>query len=176
MSNLFADQHLRDVLDLYNKKVREEIEAMDFDEYSAMQEEETVEALFGKYRPRIPALLLSKIKHYEREPLFSSVPSFSLTIAVPYEGDFSLFRFTPSRSRPVVPRAEIADNHIRFNYVYEEGARFNVREKLKKDLALMREYLDWVEEDINGFLPTLRQTIVATVRKRNEKLQMASFK
>jgi hypothetical protein len=93
-----------------------------------------------------------------------------VTFFVPYEGEKDLFFCRPSTFNFNPPRATVTKNEAQFVYERLDHNADAVKSEFGRDLANLREYLGWIERDVNQFNSQLMQKIRQRVEWRRQKI------
>lgn len=96
-----------------------------------------------------------------------------VTFNVPYAGDQILFRLKPSSMTSVVPRVELTATEVRFVYDVQSGEVASTKQMLEHDLALLRQWLGWVNDDVAKFEAQLTIAVTGAVNQRASRLSSA---
>jgi hypothetical protein len=89
---------------------------------------------------------------------------------VPYEGEKDLFFCHPSTFNFNPPRATITKNEAQFVYERLDHNAEAVKSEFGRDLANLREYLGWIEQDVKQFNSQLKQKIQQRIEWRKQKI------
>lgn len=93
---------------------------------------------------------------------------------VPYVGDPTLFRLTPSTRTSVVPHAVCTQSELRFVYEVRSSDVAGTKNSFEKDLSLTKRYIRWSHDEVSRFDEELRQTVEAAVNSRSSRLAQAA--
>lgn len=101
-------------------------------------------------------------------------PGTQVTVVTPFEGEEWLFRFEPSSSSSVAPQGIVEEQFLYLKYQFAQGAGFDARGEVDRDLALVQRYLSWVRTDVENFAGQLRTIIRSELARRREHLSEIS--
>lgn len=184
---LFAKRDLRALIEGTKAKLVEEIEDMDRDYLLNVSEADLCEHLVSRYRLTPPVLRRDDIcVHDHREVDVDISHDFrrvivdrsrrhyikgtSVTIAIPFDGEETLFYYQPSTSTSIWPRGKIAGQELHLTYTTTDHDADSLRQAYERDLGYIESYLQWVQNDIQPYNDRLPQFVQNVVRKRREKL------
>ena len=98
------------------------------------------------------------------------VTGTNITVHVPFTGDRDLLDCYPSTTRFNPPRASVRDGELVMIYDRTVPDASSIGEELKRDLAKLKEYLGWIEADVNQFNSTIDEKVDQLISTRREKL------
>lgn len=178
---------LSDFLVQRKNALKKEIEGYDTKYILNVSEEDFCQHLISKYALEIPIIHGDKIyvydtaevdidvsKHPRRVIFDRSRPVYikgtRITIAVPFEGDESLFQYTPSTFTYNPPRGEIAGQEIRLIYETVEHDPEKLKRMYERELKEIKRFLEWIKGDIENFNNSLESFVKQNVAQRKKKL------
>ena len=97
------------------------------------------------------------------------VPATFVIFAVPYSGDWQLFRLQPSTFSTGRPRAKIVNGELRFKYYNTDHDSAAIKNQFERDLQLTKQYISWGQDDVSRFNQHLRIQIREHLDRRKEK-------
>jgi len=93
-----------------------------------------------------------------------------VTYHVPYLGDPTLLECQPNRLTPNPPRAVIGSGEIRFPYDRVDGDVASTKADFERDIAEIRRWLAWVNEQVMGYNASLEAEASRLVRQRRQEI------
>ena len=93
-----------------------------------------------------------------------------IAVFVPFEGDTQLLDCKPSTFTYNPPRATIRGNSLVLIYDRPVSDAANIRDEFQRDLGLLKQFLGWVEHDVNQFNITIEEKASQFISARREKL------
>jgi len=108
------------------------------------------------------------VAYGEPGPIYATGTKF--TYYIPFTGDSELFKLRPSTQSTVLPRAEVRDNELVMTYEEPAATVSRIQESFTSDLETLKEYLEWVEEDVAPFNASLSDKVSKAINARRDKL------
>jgi hypothetical protein len=183
---LFSDYDLRATLEAHEQKVNAEIDGLDRRRALETSLDELCDHFEKEYRIEVPRLDDTQIKvsqkdaqvdvsHDPMRAIFDrSQPSYvsgtQISFLVPFSGDKGLFKCRPSSFNFNPPRAVVGENQLSLVYTVIEPNPEAVRAGFDRDIAQIRQWLTWVENDAAQFNASLRTKARQRLERRREKL------
>ncbi len=178
---------LSDFLGQRKAASKKEIENSDSNYVLNVSEQDFCQYVISKYCLKPPAIYESKINAYppaevkidvsqdlSRHISDRSRPFYlkgvSVTIAVPFDGNGELFQYKPSEFTYNPPRGEIAGQEIRLIYESVEYDVEKLKQEYTRELAEIRQFLEWIKKDIETFNDWLESSVRQMVTQRKKKL------
>ena len=183
---LFSRNELSAVLQNLEQKTIRAIDAFDANRMLNSSIDDLVEYFFEENKVELIRILADAITVDQNEAkidvsrdssrhIFDRSQPFYLdgtrvTFFVPYEGEKDLFFCRPSTFNFNPPRATVTKTEAQFAYERLDHNAEAVKSEFGRDLANLREYLGWVERDVNQFNSQLMQKIRQRVEWRRQKI------
>ena len=176
----FRKGDLRDFLEYKKLELKKEVERYDSNYILNVSEEDFCQYLVSKYSLKPPKIYEDKIYVYSQKevdvdvsrdsmrPIF--VKGVQIIIAVPFEGDGELFQYRPSGFTFNPPRGEVVGKEIHLIYEMVEHNAERLKQECQQELNEIKEYLEWVERDVNAFNGSLDQFVRQLISQRKKKL------
>ena len=184
---LFNESDLRGALEAYEKRMHDEIDSIDGDEFLNTSPEDLAEHFIDDFRINVPVLDEAAISVDQGEakvdvsrdtprmvwdrsrPFY--ITGTRLTFFIPYEGDRELFKCHPSRSyMGNWPSAEVRDGEIVVTVMILKHDPEAVKTQFDRELGMIRSYLGWILSDVDPFNQALPDKVREIITKRREKL------
>lgn len=147
-----------------------------------MDEDELIQRLVSKYSLR-PIQLGEEIKkssedarfYIDPDPLLGiferkMVNGTKIIIEIPFEGSVEVFHYTPTTFSTVYPRGTVHDRTIRIEYLVYADEGTELKKSFERDLELLKEYIGWINKDIERFNRKLPEEVRKLIKQRKEKL------
>ena len=93
-----------------------------------------------------------------------------VTFYIPFSGDPKLFRLKPSSFNFNPPQADISNGEVVMVYKQTTSHATKIENAFKSELASLKNYLKWVEQDITPFNSSVREKASQGIRSRREKI------
>ncbi len=183
---LFSDYDLRATLEAHEQKMNAEIDGLDRRRALETGLDELCDHFEKEYRIEVPRLDETKIKvsqkdaqvdvsHDPMRAIFDRSQPFyvsgtQISFLVPFSRDKGLFKCRPSSFNFNPPRAGVAENHLSLVYTVIEPTPEAVRTNFDRDIAQIRQWLAWVENDAVQFNASLQTKVRQRLERRREKL------
>jgi hypothetical protein len=156
------------------REIEEEIYRFPEDYILNVSEDDLIKVLTGKYMLEPPVLKLDE--KYQLPPgekdayggLGRRVKCTLITVVIPFEGDKSLFDYTPSQNYLEFPCGKINASELILEYeVYNPE---ELKRRFTEDIQLIQRYLNFVKSDVDNFNNSLENYIRGLIKKRKEKI------
>ena len=187
---LFYGKDLLALIRAYPKALQEQVDALDDDLLLRSDESDLVDMLVQKMELVVPTLRPrseweQKVEDTKidvsgdpRRGVFVDqegtllVPAHKITIEIPFDGDGDLFEFQPSTFTYNPPRARIlkSTSILSFSIIEEQLDAESIRREIDSTVSKIVEYLGWARENCEGWNSGLRETVVASIRVRKDRL------
>ncbi len=185
---LFSQGSLPDLLEQRRQELRREIDGLDRNYLLNVSETQLADTLVAKYSVEPPTLRRDEIAiAAEREtdidvshdPLRVSfdrsgpvyVKGTEVTVAVPFDGSESLFRYQPSSyTLGGTPAAQLANSELRLTYPILDHDQQQLRSRYERDLQTLDQYLGFVRQDVESYVHSLRPTVEQLITERKRRL------
>ena len=183
---LFFGRRLSDALRNQEEKMLSEINSLDEDRILGTSEQELCSYFVEKYKVNTIQIDESKIqvdpgdveidvsKRMEYVAYGDPGPVYAtgtrMTYYIPFTGDAQLFELRPSTQSSVLPRADVRDCELVMVYEEPPATVSRIQETFTSDLETLKDYLEWVEEDITPFNASLFKKVSESIRGRRDKL------
>jgi hypothetical protein len=186
--SLFKSGSLRDALDGKLQELRREVDGFDTNYLLNVSETQLADALVAKYSLEAPTLRRDEIAIADQretdidvshDPLRVSfdrsgpvyVKGTAVTIAVPFDGSESLFRYQPSSyTLGGTPAAQIANGELRLTYSVLDHDQQQLHGRYERDLQTLDQYLGFIRQDVQGYTHSLRPTVEQLIGERKRRL------
>ena|SRR2546423_10724989 len=183
---LFSDYDLRATLEAHETKMNSEIDNLDRRRALEANLDELCDLLEKEYRIEVPRLDETRIEVSQKDAqvdvshdpfraIFDRSQPFyvsgtQISFLVPFSGDKGLFKCRPSSFNFNPPRAVVGENQISLVYTVIEQNPEAVRASFDRDIAQIRQWLTWVDNDAAQFNASLRAKVRQRLERRREKL------
>ena len=177
---LFSRQDLRSVLQGQTKDMLAEIQSYDPNQLLNTSTERLLDYFVEKYSVEVPVLQEDGSSVRAEDVQITGKGAFSgesrplsatrYHIRVPFTGDPRLFNSSPSTMTTIRPKARIESDGLIF--VYEQTAHDAAALDgiYNRDLASVRQYLQWISEEVGNFNSQIRPQASTAVEARRTKL------
>ena len=183
---LFHRFELRALFEEQDNKLTRSVESVPASEILSKSPDQLAEKLFDAFRVDPPVLRESDIQASQEEaqvdvsqdpmrfirersrPFY--LPGTRVSFHVPFDGNPELFGARPSHSTLSPPHADVRDGELVFSYQRLDHDAKAVKVEFERELAEVREYLSWVQNDIAPFNESLRAEAKQRIERRREKL------
>ena len=183
---LFSRFNLDAALGKQDDKLRGRVESVPASEILSKPPDQLAEDLFDAFRVDPPVLRESDIQTSQEEaqvdvshdpmrhvrdrsrPFY--LPGTSVSFHVPFDGDSKLFHAQPSRFTLSRPHADVRDRELVFSYQRLDHDAEAVKAEFERELAEVREYLSWVQNEVAPFNESLSAKANQRIVRRREKL------
>jgi len=98
------------------------------------------------------------------------VKGISLTIAVPFSGDESLFQFRPNPFNYNPPRGEVVNQEVHLIYRQIEHNPEELNKEIERRISDIQQYLGWVRKNIESFNKEIEPFVREAIRQRKQKI------
>ena len=98
------------------------------------------------------------------------VKATQYTVVVPFDGHADIFKVKPSQWSMSYPRGTTSGQDLVLNYVQRQPNAETLRESIGRDLAEVKEYVEWANADVEKLRSDLRSLIARRVKTRKAKL------
>ena len=98
------------------------------------------------------------------------LPGTTVSFHVPFDGDSELFGAQPSSFTSCPPQADVRDGELVFSFKRLDHDAQVVKAEFERQLAAVRQYLSWVQNDVAPFNESLRAKAKQRIEHRREKL------
>ena len=178
---LFYGKYLSDALRAQGQKMRDEINSLDENRILNTSEEDLCNYFVEKYKVEALQIDESRIQtdYGDAEIDVSQrwdydyngyVTGTRITYYIPFTGDRDLFKLQPSHFSFNPPRADVGDNEIMMIYERTTNEAEQIKSMFKSELARLKNYLKWVEQDVTSFNSSIRETASQGIKVRREKI------
>jgi hypothetical protein len=93
-----------------------------------------------------------------------------ISFIVPYEGKGKLFYYRPTRFNLNPPTAEVRETELVFNFEYTNLEIKTVPAEFKRKLEDTKDYLNWIEVDVNSFNNDLEGLIKSRIEASKNRI------
>jgi hypothetical protein len=183
---LFSGFELREALEAQKGEMFQEIDRMEPNQLLNTGLESLCDYFEQKYRVDAPQLGEAEIQTDQREadvdvrgdfdrarfdtskPLY--VRGTTVSFFVPFNGDHELLQCRPSSFTFNPPRATVCPSEIVLTYTEVEHDASALKTSFRHDLSQIRQWLQWVSNDVSVFNASLRGTARQRIETRRQKL------
>lgn len=187
--HLFAHGHLRDALEAHRQKMVAAIDGADVTQVTDGQPvEDIAHAFVQEFVVDAPVLTEGAVSvdvvetkvdvRYDHRRFIMDtsrpayVPGIRATYFVPFTGDGGLFKLRPNTFTTVYPFAsEVGKGELRFVSERADEDVAGTKADFDHNLKLIKEYLEWVTNDVNAFNASLPADARQRVQARQVRLQ-----
>ncbi len=183
---LFRRFELRAALEDRDNKLTRSVESVSAPEILSRAPEHLAEELCETFRIDPPVIRESDIQASQEEAQVDvsqdpqrfildrsgpfHLPGTRVSFHVPFDGDPELFGARPSSFTLSPPRADVRDGELVFSYQRVDHDAQAVKAEFQRELAQVRQYLSWVQNDVASFNESLRAEAMQRIERRREKL------
>jgi hypothetical protein len=183
---LFSEFDLRAVLESHERKMLQEIDEIDPDEFLNTPPTDLAEHFIEKVTVQVPVLHYDKITSDQdeakvdvsqdpRRAIFDRSRSFfitgtQITLFVPFEGDAELFKCKPSTFSLNPPTGVIRDDELLISYTLTDHDAEALKAALDNELNRIKSYMGWIANDVKQFNDALAEKVRPLIDARREKL------
>lgn len=186
---LFNEQELRVLMTRREASVYSAVEAVDAEKMKSGNLAEIATQLASQHALTAPRLLEDKVTVEQQEaqvdvrgdPNFmlfdrsrpAYKPGTQISFFVPFEGNPELFSARPSRWSSNPPRARVENREL---VVSRQGISLNaeqVKASFQQELANIKQWLEWIEQDVSSFNRELHAKVYQRLEARRERLKNA---
>lgn len=182
----YGQGELRDYLEAVKREAIREIEGIDTNSLLNSSEEDFVRYLVGKFSPDPPILDLDNksvsgpadveidVSQDRLRAVFDRnrpfyVKGVRVIVTIPFVGDATYFRFTPSSFTFNPPRAAIVGQEVRLIYQRIDPSPEDLRKEIDQGINSIQQYLGWVKRDIDAFNQEFELFILEQIKQRKQK-------
>jgi hypothetical protein len=186
MEQLFSTTSLRDVLDRAERHMYERIDGCDSNRLLQTSVDDLATFFAETYQFDPPRLRETEIavdrrevpidvsKEWERAVSDRSRP-FSIAgaeflLEVPFDGDHELFRCSPSTISMSPPRGSVRDGIVVLSHRSASPDPTRVRAELDRTLHSIRQYLSWMQRDVEQFNGSLFDRAKERIEARRQRI------
>ena len=177
---LFSGTDLDEIFEARRQEMRQAIEAMGPEEARQADDDE----LLARFRLADPGMRLDKSyfvaerrlgpgdsEEFEAANLApEDIAKYkAITIAIPIEGDASLFEGRPSIYNMHQPQADIVDGELHICFLLTEFEEQHLEQNFKQHIGLIERQLEVAQWQVMGFNAKLAGDIQAALKKRKGK-------
>ena len=174
---LFSGTDLDEIFEARRQEMRQAIEAMGPEEARQADDDE----LLARFRLADPGMRLDKSyfvserrlgpgdsEEFEAANLAAEdITKYkAITIAIPIEGDASLFEGRPSIYNMHQPQADIVDEELHICFLLTEFEEQHLEQNFKQHIGLIGRQLEVTQWQVMGFNAKLAGDIQAALKKR----------
>ncbi len=98
------------------------------------------------------------------------IPGTTVTYHVPYSGEADLFKMRPSTWSMSLPMAVVGDGELRISATVPTPVPASLKGHLDGELAKIRQFLGWVNADVDTFNDRLEGLALTSATRRREKV------
>jgi len=98
------------------------------------------------------------------------VAGTTVSYHVPFAGDANLFKLRPSTFSSVFPVAAVTGSELALSATFPVPVPNNVANEFDREIARIRQYVDWVNGDVAEFNADLEKLATSAVKARRDKV------
>ncbi len=176
---LFSGHEVGDVIRGATNGLRTEIENFDKNYIVNVGLHDLAEHLISKYTLDVPVLLDDQKQISDEREVMREINDYgqirtvkmpSVTIAVPFTGDPDMFSVRPSTFYSSGwPAGEVVGNELRLTFVSPNNNPATILSYLNNSLQEIRQYLEWMANDVKKHNDNLRALVEECLRQKKEK-------
>jgi len=165
-------------------KIQKELESYDREDFLSIDEDELTQKLVKKYSLKPIQLNEKDINksaedaklYVDPNPLIGilerkEVNGTKIIIEIPFEGSAEAFHYRPNNLAPVVyPQGTIKDQMIRIEYLVFKPDKNELKKRCEWDLKVLKDYISWINKDIEKFNRDLPNKIKQLIQQRKKKI------
>jgi len=180
---LFKNGEFRKLSEKIMAKIQEKLKSYDREDFLGMDEDELTQKLVKKYSLKPIKLNEEGINksaedaefYVDPNPLIGilerkKVNGTKIIIKIPFEGSAEVFHYTPTTYSTVYPQGTIKDRMIRIEYLVLKADKNELKKRYDQDLKLLKDYITWINRDIEKFNRDLPNKIKQLIQQRKEKI------
>ncbi|MBC7350162.1 MAG: hypothetical protein H5U05_09340 [Candidatus Aminicenantes bacterium] len=183
---LFSNCELRQVLQQQETNMFKEIDEIEGNQLLNTSVEDLCDYFEQKYKLETPKLRENEIIVEQREIdidisqdpyrhiLDRSRPFYikgtEIRFFVPYDGDEILFHCRPSRFTLNLPQAQVDQGQLIISFRLTDHDAARIKDEFNKTLSQIKEYLNWINEEVSRFNNSLRDKARQKIDFRRQKL------
>ena len=177
---------LRDYFEEIKQAVKKEIEGFETNYLLNASEEDLVRYLANKYSLDPPILDTDKTSisppkdidiDVSQDPMRAVfdrdqpcyVKGVAVTVSIPFGGDGTFFRYTPSPYTMNPPRGEVVDQEVQLKFQQIEHDSEELGREISRRTGDIKQYLGWVKGNIDNFNKDIEPFIRDALRQRKQK-------
>lgn len=164
---LFNGGYLKDVLRVQDQKMRNEINFLSENQILNTSEEDPCDYFLEKYK--IKALQIDE-SQIQMDYDDTYVTGTRITFYIPFKGNRKLFELRPSTFSLNPPQAGVRDSEIVMTYERTTSEATQIEGEFKSELEALKNYLQYIEQDITPFNSSIRETASQGIKVRREKI------
>lgn len=184
---LFVNHDLHTLLQQREAEMNASIEQADAGRIQSSNLAELAAHFAKQYELRTPRLREDEVKVDQREvevdisrdPNFAIFnrggsnyrPGTEVSFYVPFEGDADLFEAKPSTWSSSFPHASIDGSELVISHQGVQLQTEGVKAFFNQELRLIKEYLGWIEKDVDQFNASLQSKAYQRLEARRERLK-----
>jgi hypothetical protein len=182
----YGHGELRDYFEAVKEAAKKEVEAIDTNSILNSSEEDFVRHFADKYSIEPPILdpdnkcisapfdVDIDVSQDRMRAVFDRsrpcyVKGVTLTVSVPFTGDGTFFKYTPSPYTMSPPRGEVVGQEVCFVYQQTEPNAEELGKEISRRISDIQQYLGWVRSNIEGFNKEFEPFIREAIRLRKRK-------
>ncbi len=99
------------------------------------------------------------------------IPGMIIEVNIPFSGDAGLFRARPKTYLMVPPRGEVVNGKLVIRFSGTDMEPKQLRENIDKRIEEIKQHLDWLRTDVDGFNRQIRQLASERIELRRQRLR-----
>lgn len=177
---LFSEFRLDNYLRQRSQALQSEVLSMPIKQLSETPETELIKKLFSKYQIEPLVINDKAIEISPKEEMITSpnelsggsIQGLSINVSIPFSGFSELFRHTPSTWSPSgTPDANIQDKNLVLHYETTEKDPERIKTLWLDDIKVIKQNLNWIENDLNSYHNTLERNIIDLLARRKKQAE-----
>lgn len=179
---LFSRGDLERYLVERKSALKSEIENFQSNDLLNVSEEDLFKYLVDKYVIELPVLQEDKIYIADQSEVDidvsrriefdygGTVKGLQVAIAIPFTGDSELFQYQPSNYTLNPPKGKVAKEEMHLIYRRADHNPVELKRAYEGDVNKIKQYLNWVAEDVRNFNNSLEEFTKQVVAQRKKRL------
>jgi hypothetical protein len=183
---LFSECDLRAALEGHERKMYDEIDKLERRRALDTSVDDLCDYFEKEYRIQVPQLDETRIEVKQKDtqvdvrndprravfdrsrPVY--IPGTQISFLVPFKGDKEIFKCRPSSFNLNPPHGIVNETELILAYTVIDQGSESIRASFDRDLAQIRQWLSYVENDATAFNTPLRSKARQRIERRREKL------
>jgi hypothetical protein len=188
VENLFLKKgDLYDYLEKEKSDLKDEIESLDSNYLLNVSEDDLYHYLISKHKHNAPLLKVSELYVYDQKEVDADISEFqssypmfdgrplrikctSITIAIPFDGESTLFHYQPSTFLTPSRQGQIMREEIHLMYRIKDYDAEKFKEQYSKDISNIQKMLNWLQQDIEKYNQSLEELTRSIITQRKKRL------
>ncbi|APW64312.1 hypothetical protein [Paludisphaera borealis] len=179
---LFNTERLYDFLLQRQRRMSEEVIAMNRDEILKMSEEDLCNYLVDRYSVQPPVMNVDAKEISDDRPIQVSrpsmwndgrvfqVPAQLLVLSIPFEGDAQLFQLRPSSYSTRHCSAQVTHNEVQLRYEVTSNDKDRLENNINQDVGYLQSNVAQIQKDVAEYNHQLPSHVRQAVTSRKQLL------